>query len=131
MHSKILASLLFLSVTAWADDRDALDQARQREHDASVRVWYHDAETTIAERDLATAHIIADTTSKQWNNAVREHRNDDASTWALRHAEAKRDERDAQSRVTHFRWERDVARNDLQASTDEVHRLERVARRQR
>ena len=131
MHSKILIPIMLLAVSAWADDRDALDGARQREHDASVRVWYHDAEATIAERDLATARIIVDTASTQWNRAVREHRSNDASKWAERHAEALREQRDAESRIAHFRYEREVARNDLQTSSDEVQRLERVARRQR
>src|SRR5262245_28588664 len=132
MCSRILAAALLISATAWAEPgNDALDAALARERDASVRVNYHEIETAIAERDIATARIIQDTASKQWNQAIRERHSDAAGTWAQRHAEGMRDERDAGQRATYHRRERDQANHDLQASRDDVRRLERVARARR
>src|SRR6185503_20331138 len=98
MTSKILFALLLSANLASADDRpaasvDSVDAAVAAEHEASTREHYNAQLTTIAERDIVTAQIVRDMAVKQWNEALREHRSEDADRWAQRHASALRDER--------------------------------------
>ncbi|HEY5927948.1 MAG TPA: hypothetical protein VIV11_39950 [Kofleriaceae bacterium] len=72
-------------------------------------------QATIAERDVATARIHLDTATKQKNTA--------------RQTAALKAEREAQDRAEHSRAESERARSDLQASNDQVRRLERRAGR--
>jgi len=126
MKFKIIAALLLSCATALAGPHDELSVARQHVDAASTRVSYHEMEATIAERDIATARIIQDTASKQRSKALLGHDSAAASASARRYAEAAKDEREAQDRAAQSRKELDRARNDLQASTAEVTRLERV-----
>jgi hypothetical protein len=112
---KTLIILLLASATALADGSSDLAAAEQRERDASTRVWYHDMESTIAERDVATAQIRLATALKQHDKALRE--------------EATNEEREAQARLGKHVRELERARVDLQAATEQRTKLERVARR--
>jgi hypothetical protein len=128
LTSKILFAVLVSANLASADDRpapaaDPVDAAVAAEHAASTRQRYHAQLATIAERDIVTAQIIRDMAAKQWNEAVREHRTGDADRWAVRHAEALRDERDARARAEHYAAERDKARAEFEASADKVRKL--------
>ena len=128
MTSKILFAVLLSANLASADDRavpsaDPVDAAVAAEHEASTRQHYHAQLATIAERDIVTAQIIRDMSAKQWNEALRDQRGDDAERWARRHAEALRDERDARARAEHYAAERDKARADFEASAAKVRKL--------
>ena len=72
-------------------------------------------QTTIAERDVATARIHLDTATKARNTQRR--------------AQAANEERAAQERAIEARQERDRAYEDLQAAVTKVRRLERVGKR--
>ena len=109
MKATILAALLLSSAAAFAGPHEELTAAREREHAAEVRVSYFEMQVTIAERDAQTARIIQDTASKQKN--------------ARRQADAVKQEHDAQARADVARLERARARDDLQASSDQVRRL--------
>jgi hypothetical protein len=117
MKSKLIVAFLISSATALASPHDELAAAQQRAHDATTRISYYEAQSTIAERDIATARIQLDTASKQRNKA--------------RYAQAQNDEREAQARAAQSREQSDRARTDLRASNDEVRRLERTARASR
>jgi hypothetical protein len=127
--TKVLAAMLFCVTTAWAGDSSELDAAMKQQHEASARVWYHEMQTTIANRDIATANIALETATTARQRALNEHRTGDADQWGKRIAQAQRDEREAQNRSLTNRHELERARGDLQASTDQVRRLERVAGR--
>jgi hypothetical protein len=133
MTSKILFALLLSANLAIADDRpaaaDPVDAAVAAEREASTRVHYNAQLATIAERDIVTAQIILDMSSKQWNEAQREQRVGDAERWARRHAEALRDERDARDRAAHYAAERDKARADFEASATKLRKLSARASR--
>jgi len=124
MKFTTLAALLLSSATALAAPHDELAVARQHVQAASTRVSYHELEATIAERDIATAKIIQATASKARTKALAAGDNVAASAWARRHADAVKDEREAQDRAAQKRAERDRAREELQASTDRVKSLE-------
>ena len=98
-HLKILAALLIFTATTWAGGSE-LDAAVQREREASTRVWYYETQTTIAERDVETAQITLQLATMERVKAVNENRTADANKWAKRHAEASRDERAAQAKLT-------------------------------
>ena len=117
MKTKLIVAFLVSSATALANPHDELAAAQQRVHDASTRISYYEAQSVIAERDIATARIHLDTASKQRNNA--------------RSAQAVNEQREAQARATQAREQSDQARSDLQASNDEIRRLERTARASR
>jgi hypothetical protein len=126
MTSKILTVLLLSANLAGADDRPPggdIDAAIASEHESSAREQYNAQLTTIAERDIVTAQIIRDMAVKQWNEAIREHRSEDADQWARRHAAALRDEHDARERAALYARKRDQAREDFDASADKVRRL--------
>ena len=134
MTSKILFALLLSANLASADDRpaasvDSVDAAVAAEHEASTREHYNAQLTTIAERDIVTAQIVRDMAVKQWNEALREHRSEDADRWAQRHASALRDEREARDRATHYAAERDKARAEFDASAEKVRKLSARASR--
>jgi len=128
MKSKLIVALLFLSATAVAAPQSELAAARQSLQAASTRVSYHEKEIIIAERDIATARIHENTASKARTDALRAHDSAAASTWARRYDDAVNDEREAQARAARCRSDRDAAREDMQASTERVRHLERVAR---
>ena len=117
MRFKVLAALLVSSATALANPQDELAAAQQSVHEATTRVSYYEMQATIAERDIATARIQLDTTSKQRDKA--------------RYTQAVSDEREAQARAARSRDETDRARKDLQASNEQVRRLEGSARASR
>lgn len=132
MTSKILTVLLLSANLAGADDRPPtsdVDAAIASEHEASTREHYNAQLTTIAERDIVTAQIIRDMAIKQWNEAIREHRSEDADQWATRHAAALRDEHDARERAALYARKRDQAREDFDASAEKVRRLSARASR--
>ena len=131
MTSKILALILFSASIASADapPADDLDAVVAAEHEASTREHYNAQLATIAERDIATAQIIRDMAVQQYGVAVRDHRTGDADRWAKRHADALRDERDAQARAALYARERDQARADFEALADQVRRLSARASR--
>jgi len=130
MHTKILAAILFLPATAFADPpiRDGVDGAIASEHESSNRVRYYAQETTIAERDIVTATIKRDVARNRWNAAVRDDHPAAAGKWAIRYHDAIRDEAKAQERATQFSHARDVARADFRASAEQNRRLTRQAR---
>ena len=130
MHTKILAAILFLPVSVFADppSHDDLDGAIASEHESSNRVRYYAQETTIAERDIVTATIKRDIARNRWNAAVRDDHAATAGKWALRYHDAKREEANAQERAARFRYDRDVARADFRASAEQTRRLTRQAR---
>src|SRR5262245_21084930 len=123
MRLTILAALLLSSAAGLADPQSDLSAARQFEKAASVRVSYYEMQDVIAERDVATARIVQDTTSKQRDKALREHDSNAAAAASRRHAQAASDERAAQGRVTHALAELASAREDLQASAALIRRL--------
>jgi len=125
---KVLTALLIFTTATFADG-DAHNAAVQRARDATTRVWYHEMQTTIADRDIATARIISETATTARREALSEHRSADADRWAKRLAEAQRDEREAQGRADTNRRELSRAQSDLQAATEDVRKTERVARR--
>jgi len=130
MHTKILAAILFLPATAFADPaiHDGLDGAIASEHESSNRVRYYAQETTIAERDIVTANIKRDVARRRWDAAVRDDHPRAAGTWAVRYHDAKREEATAQERAGELSYARDVARADFRASAEQTRRLTRQAR---
>jgi hypothetical protein len=131
MKSKLIVALLFSSATALAGPHDDLAAARQRVQVASTRVSYHEKETIIAERDIATARVHQNTALKGQGEARHAHDSGAASSWARRYDDAMKDEREAQARAARCRSDRDAAREDLHAATANVTKLERVARASR
>jgi hypothetical protein len=131
MKFKLVTALLLASATALAGPHDDLVTARQHVHTASTRLSLLETEVTIAERDAATARIVQDTASKQRSQALRERDNKTASACGKRHADAVKDEREAQDRAGQKRIERDSALQELQASSARVTKLERGARASR
>ena len=130
MHIKVLAALLVFVTTTWAGgNSDELSVAVKQEREASTRVWYHQMQTVIADRDVATARITSETATMQRAIAINEQRNADADRWSKRLAQAQRDEREAQGRADRNRRELDRARSDLHASSAQVRKLEQVATR--
>jgi hypothetical protein len=119
----LLAAFTFSSATALASPHDDLAAARDHVQTATTRVSYLELEITIADRDAATARIIQDTATKQRSQALREHDNKTASAAAQRHADAVKDEREAQNRAAEKRKARERALDDLQASTARVNAL--------
>jgi hypothetical protein len=118
MKSVILALPLLFGTTAARADALRADAARVR---------YHAAETTIAERDIVTAHIEERLTRAKWDEAVRAGHANDAGYWAKRHFDAMHDERVAQEARAREAYARDVAREAFRE--DRVR--ERAARRSR
>ena len=131
MKFKLVTAFILSSATAIAGPHDEITTAREQVHTASTRVSLLEIEMTIAERDIATARIVQDTATKQRSRALFERDNKTASAWSQRHAEAVKDEREAQNRAAQKRIARDRAFDELQASTARATKLERSARASR
>lgn len=129
MKSKLIVALLFSSATAVAGPHDELSAARLNVQAVSARVSYHEKQTIIAERDIATARIHQNTATKGRSEALRTHDSAAASDWARRYDDATKAEREAQARADRSRSETDAAREELEASNARVRQLERVATR--
>jgi len=117
----------FAATTASASTVDPV--ARTRED--AQRVWYHDQELRIAERDLTVARLDVEMTRAVWDEAVAAHHPDAAGTWARRHFAALQAQKEAFGRVQLHRAEHDIARDDFQRDAAWVRAEARLSARKR
>ena len=105
--------------------------AVERAHADGQRIAYHAAETTIAERDVASAQLLGQTMRERWDLALRHHDSDAAARWAGRHAQAQAEEKEATQRLAVEQAQRDEAMEAFRRDAAEVRQATARARRAR
>lgn len=124
----IVISVLAAGGVAAASPSEDLTSAIARTHDDGTRVAYHAAQTTIAERDLATAELELKTTRERWDAAVRADHPNAAGYWAEAHMHAQDRAKEAYKRVVAERAERDLARTEFKRDAAEAQRAQHKTR---
>jgi len=113
-----------------AADRD-IAAVVARAHQDGQRIAYHAALTTIAERDIASAQLLAQTMRERWDIALRHHDPNAAGKWATAHADAKSQEEEASRRFAAEQSERDAAMDAFRRDAAELRQATARARHAR
>jgi hypothetical protein len=111
-----LALLAAVAAPAAADtpENDAITSSRPDSETSDVDFYVK--QTTIAERDLATAHLTMKMAEEQRDRAVRAHDPDLAGYWASRYSGAAEEAREASQRAGRMRVAQNAARERIEAS---------------